>query len=412
MQVIPIRKRRDVTAGGTLGGTAASDDSRTKLVESNQKAIDALPLNSGTWRVAGIPGLYLRARRTSKSFYVQRRVRGKLMKESLGPLTMKEAKERAMNTWGGMKRDGSKVHVTFTQAFTAYMEQKSFADATVLNYRENFDQHLKEWHDRPIRDIGTEREDLRFFHQRLRKAHGEAKANQVRRLLSAVYNYHRDGSNDDNLPAFPKKAVPIFSLPARDWAFDDAQLRAWWHAIEETKDGKKIELGVKTLSAMKRAYWLTSLFTGARPRSIENLKWSDVDLEKRVIQFRVTKGDRPYTVPMADLLVEILSDYKASDKVAPSIWLFPSRNEDTQHVTNVKNEQQGVAPKYHLRHTFKTRLTQLGFTNEQGKLLMGHSLGGDVATGYITAPLLVESLRPVVNAIAEHYSKIVPGIVK
>jgi len=37
---------------------------------------------------------------------------------------------------------------------------------------------------------------------------------------------------------------------------------------------------------------------------------------------------------------------------------------------------------------------------------MGHSMGGDVSRGYITAPLVVESLRPIVNAVAAHYVKI------
>jgi hypothetical protein len=33
------------------------NETRSKSVEANQKAIDSLPLNSGTWRVDGVPGL-------------------------------------------------------------------------------------------------------------------------------------------------------------------------------------------------------------------------------------------------------------------------------------------------------------------------------------------------------------------
>jgi hypothetical protein len=33
-------------------------------------------------------------------------------------------------------------------------------------------------------------------------------------------------------------------------------------------------------------------------------------------------------------------------------------------------------------------------------------MGGDVSRGYITAPLLIESLRPIANAVAEHYVKV------
>ena len=34
-------------------------------------------------------------------------------------------------------------------------------------------------------------------------------------------------------------------------------------------------------------------------------------------------------------------------------------------------------------------------------------MGRDVSRGYITAPLLIESLRPLANAAAEHYLKVV-----
>jgi len=39
-------------------------------------------------------------------------------------------------------------------------------------------------------------------------------------------------------------------------------------------------------------------------------------------------------------------------------------------------------------------------------MLMGYSMGGDVSRGYISAPLVVESLRPVVNAVAARYVEI------
>jgi hypothetical protein len=52
---------------------------RTKAVEANQKAIDELALGSGTWRVEGVRGLYVRCRAQAKSFFLQRRVDGYLM---------------------------------------------------------------------------------------------------------------------------------------------------------------------------------------------------------------------------------------------------------------------------------------------------------------------------------------------
>jgi len=373
-----------------------------KALAPNQKSLDAIPLGSGTWQIEGIPGLYVRARANTKSFYVQRRIHGELVNRTIGETTMKDAKDQRDKIWRGMKHEqpAATTQVTFSQAFQAYLEQADLAKSTLRNYRANFAMCLQDWHHLPVKSIGTEREALRFLHQRVRKQHGDSIANQVRRLLSAIYNWHKDGSNED-LPEFPKKAMPLVSIAARDWAMDDEELRAWWFASED-KDGETIETGVKTTTPIKRAYWLTSLFTGARPGSIEVLKWRDLDFTKRTIYFVKNKGNAPYTVPMSDTLYEILISHRDDECSPPSEWVFPSAPNPTGHLVDVK-EKAGVQPKYRLRHTFRTRLAGLGFTRDQAKMLMGHSLGGDVSSGYISAPLLIESLRPVVNALAGEY---------
>src|ERR1700730_10502974 len=123
---IPIRKT-DAT------------EKTTRIVDANQKSVDALHLNSGTWRVAGIPGLYLRCRATSKSFFVHRRVDGVLVKKTLGPLGMKDAKSEALAAWGDMRKPSTSGGQTLKQAFDDYMESnKDLADATKKNYRNNF----------------------------------------------------------------------------------------------------------------------------------------------------------------------------------------------------------------------------------------------------------------------------------
>ena len=91
----------------------------------------------------------------------------------------------------------------------------------------------------------------------------------------------------------------------------------------------------------------------------------------------------------------------------PSDWVFPSIRREGEHIVGVKNDREGAGPAHRLRHTFRTTLAELGASPDQARLLMGHSMGGDVSRGYITAPLLIESLRPIVNAVAEHYVKVV-----
>ena len=117
MKVLAIRKPETVTP--------------PKVVEANQKAVDALTLNSGTWRVDGVPGLYLRCRARAKSFFIQRRVKDALVKETLGELSVKQAKEKTMKTWGRMKaKPAAGDVVTLGAAFELYLSDNQLASKT------------------------------------------------------------------------------------------------------------------------------------------------------------------------------------------------------------------------------------------------------------------------------------------
>jgi integrase len=153
-------------------------------------------------------------------------------------------------------------------------------------------------------------------------------------------------------------------------------------------------------------WWLMALLTGARAGSIEALRWVDIDFDKNTILFTVTKGNRPYMVPMSDRLAALLCAYRDGGAVPPSEWAFPSNTKAGCHLVGVKNIREGVRPPHAMRHTFRTTLAQLGAAADQSRMLMGHSMGGDVSRNYITAPLVIESLRPITNAVSERYLRI------
>ena len=390
MRVVPIRK--------------PAEKGETKTVAANQKAIDALPYDSGMWRVEGVMGLYIRCRAHSKSFLLHRRVQGKLVRETLGEMPIKRAREQAMKVWHSLKpKPAAQDVVTLEIAIERYLEEKDLASKTKSIYRYNTEQYLKDWTGRSLHEVGNDRAGFRFLIGQIRKKHGAATGNQVIRLVSAVYRWQR--KIDATLPEPPTTAVEVEAIPARDWAYTPDELRAWWYWREE-KGGAVTELGVKTLGPIKRMWWLTALFTGARKGSIEALRWRDLDFERKRILFFVVKGDRPYAVPMSDKLAGLLLAYRDSEDVPPSDWVFPSNRRDGQHIIGVKNDAEGAGPAHRLRHTFRTTLAELGAPGDQARLLMGHSMAGDVSRDYITAPLIIESLRPIVNAVAEQYVKI------
>ena len=140
------------------------------------------------------------------------------------------------------------------------------------------------------------------------------------------------------------------------------------------------------------------------------MRWSDVDLDKKEIRFTVAKGNRPYTVPMSDTLAALLAKYQRSLDIPPSQWVFPSPAIDGAHLIDVKNPNESIGPAHRLRHTFRTTLAELGASPDQARILMGHSMGGDISRGYITAPLVVESLRPLTNAVSARYAEVLNSV--
>jgi integrase len=373
-----------------------------KVVAANQKAIDALPLGSGMWTVEGVMGLFVRCRAQSKSFLVQRRVHGKLVKETLGQMPVKQAREKAMKIWSALKpKPAAQDVVTLGIAIDRYLEEKTLADKTRKNYRYNSEHYLKDWLSRSLQSMGDDRAGFRFHVHQIRKKHGAATYNQCVRLVSAVYNWQR--KIDPTLPESPTIAVEVESIPARNWGYSDQELRAWWFVTTKGKDGAVTESGVKTLAPIKRHWWLTALFSGARKAAIEELQWTDINFERKTIHFYRTSPKDCYVVPMADKLVALLEAYRNGADIIPSDWVFPSPRKDGLHIVDVKNDKQGAGPAHRLRHTFRTTLAQLGIGTDQARLLMGHSMRGDVSRDYISAPLVVESLRPLVNAVAERY---------
>ncbi len=54
----------------------------------------------------------------------------------------------------------------------------------------------------------------------------------------------------------------------------------------------------------------------------------------------------------------------------------------------------------------RTRLAEAGATPDLARIALGHSLTQDVSQRYITTSLLIEAVRPLMNAVAERYAAI------
>lgn len=160
--------------------------------------MDALPFNSGMWRVEGVPGLYVRWRAKTKTYRLERRVYSTLVKKTLSAATVKEAKAAAMSTWTKMKlRQASAGALTLEMAVEQFLDREwedgPLAEKTKDIARYNAERYLPDrWKARGLADLGNDRDGIRLLQQRITKDHGRATSNQVMRLLAEVYRRHQD----------------------------------------------------------------------------------------------------------------------------------------------------------------------------------------------------------------------------
>ncbi len=264
-------------------------------------------------------------------------------------------------------------------------------EATQRLYRYNFQAYLSAWSARSIEEIGEDRAGVRALYQTVRRRHGDATAAPIKQMLSAVYRYFRRVNPD--LPPPPTEVIDTPPKRSRDWALGDEELRAWWEAVQR-------------LQPLKKAMWLTLLMTGARASSVLHLRWKDVDLDRGVIRFTVAKGGRAYSVPAPKRLVEILLGWRKQSPPTEAGWVFPSPIRPEQPLRAVRDDKRGVVSAHHLRHTMRTRLAEAGATPDLARIALGHSLQADVSQRYITPSLLVEAVRPLLEAVAERYAEI------
>jgi integrase len=324
---------------------------------------------------------------------VVRRIGGRQVKRVLGELSLAEARRAAMQVWRDLKPKpaGAAPIPTLREALESYLRVKELAPGTAEDYRYTLAKYMPDLLDRRLDVLALDRAGMRARIAALAKQHGAATAALTLRVYRAVHNWARKIHPD--LAESPTTACVTPRVRPRDWALSDEDLRRMGEAMRH-------------LSPVKRAWWLTVLLTGARAGSVTNLKWEDVDLDKKVVRFRVVKGNRPYAVPLAERLAEYLREYRERDWLPNRAgWLFPSpANPERPLWAQVRNA--GMPPAHALRHTMRTRLAEVGTPPDLARVLLGHALTRDVSERYLTRSLLLEAARPYLDHVTAIYCRV------
>lgn len=327
-------------------------------------------------------GFYLIVTPTKRGFYVQSLVNGKQVRTKLGDhpaMDAKQARDAARKTLVGMRagtnpneerRKARARGITLREALNLHLAAKPLSPRTKSDYLYNCEQYLNDWLDRPLAELGTDRAGVRERHRRITDKHGAPSADNVFRVLRAVYN--RGLREHPDLPANPTANVDYHGLRRRKVDVEANRLRAWGKAVLE-------------LHPVRRDLHLFMMLTGMRRTSACEVRTDDLNLEAKRLHVPKPKGgvNRSFDLPLSPALVDLL-DHRLSE--SPRLhrktpWLFPADSK-SGHVAEVAQHELGGLTGHALRHCFSTLAVRAGVPLLELKYLLNHAVG-NVTMGYI-----------------------------
>lgn len=209
-------------------------------------------------------------------------------------------------------------------------------------------------------------------------------------------------------------AVKSLLIQAVKWGYIDTSPLRWVKPLKE--DDRKLgrfltkeECSALLVAVAPDVYPVIYVFlnTGMRKGELENLRWDDVDFERRCILIRRKADWVPKTgereIPMSTGVFEILTKHRRrSHKAKPSDYVFTAKGSGHSH-NRLRRELIKAAEKagindltklHTLRHTYASHLVMNGVDLATVQKLLGHT---DIKTTMIYAHLAPDHLRNAVK---------------
>ena len=379
-----------------------------------------------------------------KTFVVQRAVRGRTRRVTLGKITeyaaagktIEHAREAAGHVLldlraGRDPKARADADVTLREALDRYLEARpNLAASSRAGYRASVKHHFAAWLDCPLRDLTPEmieerhreiRDEVATARKRAaerarRRAErrgeapverdtfvaepGAAAANTALRTLRVLWYFA--AARAPELPPWPAARLrgQWFRVPRREQHVAADDLERFYAAVNATEKNGNYALG-----RAPRDLILLLLFTGLRRREATGLRWTDVDLAARIIRLshKSTKSGRRLDLPMSDLVHGLLVARRALGTEGAFVFAGPGRSghlEEPKRAFAAVARRCGVSVSPHaLRATFITVAADCPISPYALKGLVNHSVGDDVTSGYVQ--LTTEGLRGPAQLVAE-----------
>jgi len=372
------------------------------------------------YRDSVLLGLGLRVTGGSRSYIVEARVNGVLRRITLGKntqLTPTEARKRARKLLAAMasgkdptvEKTKRRIRgVTLSEVLEHYLKVRKLRANTIRSYRYILPRCLRDWLDLPVASIT--REMIEERHSELRRptkqrTTGEAQANTVMHILSALLNFAAANYEIDGKPIILVNPVKRLSNN-RSWyperrrqtIVPDHKLPEWFAAVMDLQH------------EIVRDYLLLLLLTGLRRNEAATLRWTDVDFASKVLTIRpeIAKNGNEHRLPFSDFIEEILIRRHAER--GNSEFVFPGRG-NKLHLVDSDHVIEGIGrviryrfTPHDLRRTFLTVAERLALPYIVLKKLANHSGKNDTTFGYIVVD--VERLRDPMQKITDEFLRL------
>ncbi|OXI91590.1 hypothetical protein CFB40_02445 [Burkholderia sp. AU31652] len=310
-------------------------------------------------------GLCVRVGRRVQTFCVATSVRGQQVRVTLGrwPLiTVAEARELALPILRKCRAgeySAAAVRVqspTLRQALGEYARAKKVKPSSLTRYESLLRTHFHEWLDRPVSAL---RESAFGDHcHKFARSKGAALVDLGRAIIGSIASYLGAVYGVTIESPFVRLGAAGL-LPGRPEArvrkLTEGDLPLWHKAVA-------------TLPERQRDYLRLMLLTGLRKNEGTGIKRQDVDLVAGVLNIPETKGRKPHTLPITELMREILET--RCDGLEPGAMLFDGVSAD--HVTEMA-ERTG-APTFTL-HDLRKLLASVGARLGIGDAVLRRILG-------------------------------------
>lgn len=229
---------------------------------------------------------------------------------------------------------------------------------------------------------------------------GRTSAGGIFRNLRAAYNWtvreYKLNLVDNPFQSLSSKKDVWLNAPARKTVVADAEgdLGRWWNAVEALRS----KTDARARDSATIADWLqVALLVGGRKTESLSLRWEDVDLERGVAVFRITKSGREHNFPIAPFVRSILERRKAiNEKVAErSDYVFPAsrRGWVSKERTHIKEPKKAISvvkkasgisfSAHDLRRTFGSLLNEMEVNAYTIKKALNHAASDVASRHYI-----------------------------